>query len=406
MDPRKLLHYVTSGILIGIALGIFRQLIFGPLTLFEIESLPLFLVVALTALLISQWIIDRHSILRGSGVPHVKSFLSGKRKIHPLKEGGLKFILIVILNNLGFSIGSAGPSVFIGASAGAIASRNKLADQQLLGVFAGAGLAAFFSAPLAGLALAWEEFGLKKDIRSLMRAILIIFTAFGTSYVLFSKQLGLIPSELPHNITWTVVITLIMISLAATALGLIFKTLLLKSPAIIGGRFRLLFYYGLPLLFLLVARSLPEVAGGGIVLLKAINLSTHYAVPILSLLLFIKFAFTLSCVSTNIPAGLFMPALSIGGTVGALFLAVMVPEELAHTSLFIACGASFFFYALMRRPLLSILITAELFADYRMALFLLPIMFVIHLLLNPLNDAPLNEILHDLIDDTSDIPEL
>lgn len=406
MELRKLLHYTTSGILIGFIIGIFRQLIFSPLILFEIESLPLFLAVALSALLLAHWLIERYSILRGSGVPHVKSFLSGKRKLHPLKEGGLKFIAIVILNNLGFSIGSAGPAVFIGASAGAVASRNKLADQPLLGVFASAGLAAFFSAPLTGMALAWEEFGLKRDIRSLLRALLIISIAFGTSFVLFSKRLGLIEGELPTRITAAMAFTLIVIIIAATGLGMMFKTLLLKSPPLIGSRYRLFFYYVLPLLFLLIARRLPEIAGGGIMLLKALNASSHYAVPMLLLLLFVKFTFTLSCVSTNIPAGLFMPSLAMGGAVGALVLTLMLPSELSHPSLFIACGATFFFYALMRRPLLSVMITAELFASYQMALFLLPIMFVIHLLLKQLNNAPLNEILHDLIDDTSEIPEL
>lgn len=404
MDLRKLLHYMLCGICIGVVLGLFRLLIFGPLTLFTIKSLPLFFAVALSSLLISRWLIERHSILRGSGVPHVKSFLTGKRKIHPLKEGGLKFIMIIILNNLGFSIGSAGPSVFIGASAGAMASRNKMADQPLLGVFASAGLAAFFSAPFAGLALALEEFQLKRDPRTLLRALLIISVAWGTSFILFGHRIGLIDGSMPNAIELNTTVALLLIAFVATGAGLLFKTLLLKSPPLGGGRFKIIFIYLLPLLFLLLARRIPEVAGGGIILLNALSHSISYAVPTLALFLFFKFAFTLSCVITNIPAGLFMPSLSIGGALGTLMLALLLPSELAHPSLYIACGAAFFFYALMRRPLLSVFISTELFADYRFLIFLIPLMVIVHAFMRKTDDQPLNEILHALIDDTSVIP--
>lgn len=404
-SPDTLLKLIFSGVTIGIVLGLFRMLIFSPLHLFQLESEVNFILVALGLLILAQLLIHRHSILRGSGVPQVRSFISHKRSLKPIQFGSFKLMAILLLNSIGFSIGSAGPSVFLGVCAGGLVSGKKTTDEGLISAYGGAGLAAFFSAPLSGFMLTLEELGLKRSLPSFLQAMIVIFTAWFTSFFITGRQIGLLNSTLSLNINFIqfaiLLVNLIVITIVSTIIGYFFKILLLKSPNIVNSRLNRMFLFVLPILFLLLARRYPEISGGGIILLKNLTHAGAFTASMIFLFVLLKFCFTLSCVVTNIPAGLFMPSLSIGGAIGALIF--VASQSFFNTNglsstLFIACGASCFFYILMRRPLLSAFISAELFADYRLLIFLLPIMFILHLMLNKSDDRPLNDTLYDLID--------
>lgn len=397
---------IFSGVTIGVILGLFRMFIFSPFTLFNIESKPIFIMIAFCLLILAQLLIHRHSILRGSGVPQVRSFISHKRSIKPIQFGGLKLAAILLLNSIGFSIGSAGPSVFIGVCAGGLITGKKTRDRDLISSFGGAGLAAFFSAPISGLMLSIEELGLKRSLPSLMQATIVILTAWLTAFFITGRHIGLLISDFNLNINFRqssiLFIVLSIITILSTAAGYFFKKLLLKSPYLVTSRFKRIFLYLIPLLFLLLALRYPEISGGGIILLKALTTdSTIYPISMILLLVILKFCFTLSCVSTNIPAGLFMPSLSIGGAIGALIFVAsqsFIASSGLSSTLFVACGASCFFFILMKRPLLSAFISAELFGDYRLLMILLPIMITLHLILKRTVDKPLNDTLYDLID--------
>lgn len=398
---KKAFTLLRSGISIGIFLGLFRLLIFSPLFLFQLKSTPLFIAIAMLSLITAQFVIERYPILRGSGVPHVRSFISGKRHVRPLHNGGVKFICIALLNNIGFSIGSAGPSAFLGVCAGDYFFDRKDSDSSLHSIYGGAGLAAFFSAPLSGLFLSIEEFGLKKNIATLLQAIFVILTAWLTSFLLTGRQLGLLRSEVSLNLNLAHISLLCIIALSSTAAGILFKRLLLSSPPLLLSRYKHLFLYFLPLLFLMLARLYPEISGGGIILLKSLIVDNGFAASMILFFVMLKFLFTLSCVVTNIPAGLFMPSLSIGGAIGAFFFVstqTLMPSPGVSAALFIACGASCFFFSLMKRPLLSLFISAELFGNYGIALVLFPILLAIHMLFKQTQDQPLNDTLYNLID--------
>lgn len=398
---KKTFTLFRSGISIGIFVGLFRLIIFSPLFLFQLKSAPLFIIIALLNLFIAQFVIERNPILRGSGVPHVRSFISGKRHVRPLHNGVVKFLCIALLNNIGFSIGSAGPSAFLGVCAGDYFFDRKESDRSLHSIYGGAGLAAFFSAPLSGLFLSIEEFGLKKNIISLLKAIFVILTAWATSFLLTGRQIGLIKNVVTFDFKLIHVVLLCMVALASTVAGILFKNLLLNSPRLLLSRYKHVFIYLFPLLLLILARFYPEVSGGGILLLKSLLVDNAFAASLILFFILLKFVFTLSCVITNIPAGLFMPSLSIGGAIGALFFVTMqsfIPISSVSSAIFIACGASCFFFSLMRRPLLSIFISAELFGNYGIALILFPILLAIHLLFKQTQDQPLNDTLYNLID--------
>lgn len=397
---------IVSGVAIGIILGLFRLLIFSPFTLFNMTSKPIFFMIAFGSLILAQLLIHRHSILRGSGVPQVRSFISHKRSLKPVQFGSLKLTAILLLNSIGFSVGSAGPSVFLGVCAGGLATGKETRDRDLIAAFGGAGLAAFFSAPLSGLMLSVEELGLKRGLPSLVQAVIVILTAWLTAFYIAGRHLGLLKSYFTLDMDFKhfsiIVIALGIIIILSTTAGYFFKMLLLKSPYFVTSRFKRTFLYLIPLLFLLLALRYPEISGGGIMLLKALtSKSTFFPTSMILLLVILKFCFTLSCVSTNIPAGLFMPSLSIGGAIGALIFVAsqsLIASSGISSTLFVACGASCFFFILMRRPLLSAFISAELFGDYRLLIILLPIVITLHLIFKRTVDRPLNDTLYDLID--------
>ncbi len=401
----KLLRLIISGITIGLVLGLFRLLIFSSINLFNLESKPMFLMIAFGLLILAQLLIHRHSILRGSGVPQVRSFMSHKRSLKPFQFGSLKLTAILLLNSIGFSIGSAGPSVFLGVCAGGLVTGKKTSEEGLISAYGGAGLAAFFSAPFSGLLLSIEELGLKRSLPALLQAVIVILSAWLTAFFITGRQMGLLKSEFSVNVNFTqfsiLIVTVFIITILSTIAGYFFKMLLLRSPYLVTSRYKRIFLYLIPLLFLLLATRYPEISGGGFMLLKSLTSTQTFPFSMILIFVLLKFCFTLSCVSTNIPAGLFMPSLSIGGAIGALIFVAsqsLIATTGLSSTLFIACGAACFFFILMRRPLLSAFISAELFGDYRLLIILLPIMIALHFILKRTVDRPLNDTLYDLID--------
>jgi CIC family chloride channel protein len=97
----------------------------------------------------------------GSGIPHVKAVLYWFRSMRWQAILLVKFIGGVVGIGSGLALGREGPTVQIGSAVGAaVAQRLRVSPrerQTLIAAGAGAGLAAAFNAPLAGLAFVLEE---------------------------------------------------------------------------------------------------------------------------------------------------------------------------------------------------------------------------------------------------------
>ena len=97
----------------------------------------------------------------GSGIPHLKGVLLHLRKLAPWRVIPIKFFGGILAIGSGLSLGREGPTVQIGAGVARILAGVLRAPEsdipQLLSAGAGAGLAAAFNAPLAGLVFVIEE---------------------------------------------------------------------------------------------------------------------------------------------------------------------------------------------------------------------------------------------------------
>ena len=97
----------------------------------------------------------------GSGIPHVKAVLHGMKPMLWQRVLAVKFLGGVMGIGVGLALGREGPTIQMGAAAGQMVggwfSCTARERRTLIAAGAGAGLAAAFNAPLAGLVFVLEE---------------------------------------------------------------------------------------------------------------------------------------------------------------------------------------------------------------------------------------------------------
>ena len=122
-----------------------------------------FLVLPLVATLgglLAGWITQRYAPdAKGSGIPQVKQALNTSSVVIKLRTAFVKFIGGVVAIASGMSLGREGPTVHIGASLASKISRALGGKHRKRAVAsgAGAGLAAAFNTPIAGVIFVIEE---------------------------------------------------------------------------------------------------------------------------------------------------------------------------------------------------------------------------------------------------------
>ncbi len=169
------LRLFGEGALVGVGVGIVVALFRWLLELTEIyrpvlfawmaESCPSGFVGWGILLVLIAWILARflavEPLISGSGIPQVKAILLGRIRMNAQRVLALKFVGGVLGIGVGMSLGREGPSVQLGACVGQWFSRLRLRPRNeerfLLTAGSGAGLAAAFNAPLAGVIFCLEE---------------------------------------------------------------------------------------------------------------------------------------------------------------------------------------------------------------------------------------------------------
>ncbi|HKB92036.1 MAG TPA: chloride channel protein, partial [Opitutaceae bacterium] len=110
------------------------------------------------------WLVRRFSPeAAGSGIPHLKSVVLGERTLNWKRVLPVKFVAGIAGIGGGLALGREGPTIQMGAATGlAVAESFKVVAGEgerkaLISAGAGAGLAAAFNAPLAGVIFVLEE---------------------------------------------------------------------------------------------------------------------------------------------------------------------------------------------------------------------------------------------------------
>ena len=364
--------------------GAFRQGLCEAVSIAAAQGRWLWPILYMSAFFIIAWllakIVAREPMCTGSGIPQVKGVLMGKMSMNWASVLVAKIAGGVLAIGAGMSLGREGPSVQLGACAGqgighlSQSFHRGLEARNLLVAGAGAGLAAAFNAPLAGVIFGLEELqrtfsaaGLLVSITAAVTATAVTGLFFGSSPVFSLGYLLPMPLDM---LGW-----LAGLGLFVGTLGRMFNPSLLWAQDFYE-RLGLKGMYK-PLLPLLLAACLgfvlPEILGGGSHLVDALAVES-YSLAFLCLLFAGKFLFTMLCFGSGVPGGIFLPMLVLGALGGAIF-----GNLLAGAGLFpamylpdmIVFGMAAYFAVVAKSPVTGSVLIMEMTGSFQHMLALL-----------------------------------
>mgnify|MGYP004536117929 FL=1 len=389
---RLLLEGLAVGLGAGISISIFRYLLAGSEILRPViyhnlrealadgqwQWLALYILSFIIIAYLLKLIVAREPMCTGSGIPQIKGILQGDMSMRWFSVLWSKIIGGVLAIGAGMSLGREGPSVQIGACVGQGLSqtsrRTGFESRILMTAGAGAGLAAAFNAPLAGVIFGLEEMQKTISPALLLTGITASITAASVTEVVFGMSpvfsMGyLLP--LPLNLFDVLVAAGIVIGL----LGRLFNIALACSL----NTYSRLGLSGMkkPLVPLVLAGILgfvlPEILGGGNLLVDSLVV-TDYTIGFLCLLFVGKFLFTMICFGSGVPGGIFLPMLVLGAAGGAVLAKLMVLAGLLPAMYYadiIVFGMAAYFSSVVKSPVTGSILILEMTGSFQHMLALL-----------------------------------
>ena len=389
---RLLLEGLAVGPGAGISISVFRYLLAGSEILRPViyhnlrealadgqwQWLALYILSFIIIAYLLKLIVAREPMCTGSGIPQIKGILQGDMSMRWFSVLWSKIIGGVLAIGAGMSLGREGPSVQIGACVGQGLSqtsrRTGFESRILMTAGAGAGLAAAFNAPLAGVIFGLEEMQKTISPALLLTGITASITAATVTEVVFGMSpvfsMGyLLP--LPLNLFDVLVAAGIVIGL----LGRLFNIALAYSL----NTYSRLGLSGMkkPLVPLVLAGILgfvlPEILGGGNLLVDSLVV-TDYTIGFLCLLFVGKFLFTMICFGSGVPGGIFLPMLVLGAAGGAVLAKLLVLAGLLPAMYYadiIVFGMAAYFSSVVKSPVTGSILILEMTGSFQHMLALL-----------------------------------
>lgn len=337
----------------------------------------------------------------GSGIPHTKAVLYRLRELRWRRVLPVKLAGGTLAIGAGLALGREGPTVQMGASVGAaVAERLGSPTRErltLIAAGAGAGLAAAFNAPLAGLVFVLEE--MQRDFRPGVFGAAFVAAAVADILArLVGGQLPVfsIPSYPVPPLTSLPAFALL--GAVAGLLGVLFNRGLLGALRLFGqlaGRQVLAAAALVGATAGLLGWLAPGMVGGGHDLTEHALLGeiTLAAVP---LLFVARFGLTMLSYGTGAPGGIFAPLLVLGALVGLGVGAAthaLAPEAAPDPGAFAVVGMAAYFTAIVRAPLTGVVLIVEMTGNYNQMLPLLVACFCAYLVTEGLGQLPIYEAL-------------
>ncbi|CAN5721300.1 H(+)/Cl(-) exchange transporter ClcA [soil metagenome] len=343
----------------------------------------------------------------GSGIPHLKGVLLHVRTLSWRRLIPMKFLGGVAGIGAGLSLGREGPTVQMGAAVARALARPLRAPAtdipQLLSAGAGAGLAAAFNAPLAGLIFVIEELHRELSSRTATGALVAAVCAT----VITQWLAGNTPSFVVHGLTalplWGLPLAALIGVLGGGA-GVLFNQSLLHAQHRAKTQ-KAVPRWTLPglagVVVGLAAWWLPDAAGGGQgVAERVLAGSAGLGIGMLAALLAVKFILTILSYASGAPGGIFAPMLTMGALIGALAAALIansaayLPPALAAQGQALAVlGMAAIFVGSVRAPLTGIVLISEMTDGYTLLFPICIAALAAYLTAEALRDAPIYDAL-------------
>lgn len=332
--------------------------------------------------LLAGWLVQRFAPeAAGSGIPQVKATLANVPVTLSWRVAAVKLLSAIATLGSGMTLGRQGPTVQVGAGLAAGMSRwvptSPDHRRQMIAAGAGAGLAAAFNAPIAGVLFIVEE--LLQDLSGLTLGTAIIASFIGgvVSRLLGggSWELNLQLTQYSSQFSLPEIPAFLLLGVLAGLLGALFNRGLILSIKL----YRRL-HISLPLRVALagcisgiVVAMLPDYFRDNTGLREyVITGEAHSSFAAIAFIA--QFILTLVAFGSGAPGGLFAPSLILGSCLGHLvgafefhFLGLGSPATYA------LAGMGGFFSAVSKVPITAIVIVFEMTTDFNLVL---PLMIV------------------------------
>lgn len=338
--------------------------------------------------------------ISGSGIPQVEGEIMSW-----IDPSWYKVLLTKILAGVlgvmgGLSLGREGPSIQMGAAAGKgiarLCKRVKMEEKLLLTCGAAAGLSAAFHAPLAGIMFALEEIHKNFSVSVLICVMCASVTGDFISQVVF----GLSPAfhfQVTASLPLAYYGMILLLGVITGIFGSIYNASLLKTQDVYDHLSFLKPEYRVVLPLMLagvLGLTLPQVLGGGHVMIEMLSDGTPLLLHSLLLLLLVKFLFSIISFGSGAAGGIFFPLLVLGSFIGAIYgllciEVVHVPEQ--YLVNFIIMAMAGLFTAIVRAPITGIILIAEMTGTLTHLLPLAAVSIVSYIIANMLHCEPIYE---------------
>ena len=303
----------------------------------------------------------------GSGIPQVNGEIKGYMSPTWWKVLAAKFTGGTISVFGGLSLGREGPSVQLGGMAAKgvarITKADKTTELRMISCGAGAGLAAAFNTPLAGMMFVLEEIHHNFDKSILCMGIVATMTADYVSKLFYGQDtiFAYDTVNFPLKYYWILIILGIILGVSGAA----YNVIMIKCQSIYKKITKIPNYIKLPIIFIfsgVVGLVLPQVLCGGHSMV-ALLLKQHPSETTIFGLLVAKFAFGAICFASGAPGGTLYPLCILGTYMGALFGGLSINLFHLDSTLweeFIVISMAGFFASVVRSPITSIVLAFEL----------------------------------------------
>ncbi|MDO5649327.1 MAG: ClC family H(+)/Cl(-) exchange transporter [Gallicola sp.] len=366
----------------------------------SVKGLVFLILIAVFSAIIVQKLLDWAPLSGGSGIPQIQGEILGIFRMDGLPVAVSKMIGGSLATLTGLALGREGPSIQIGASVAKILSkgmhRDKTKEKMLITAGAAAGLSAAFSAPLAGVLFTVEE--IHKNTSKAMIAVTLtasIVANYIAAYVfkltpVFSFTITeLLPLPFYGHIIGLSAVTAVVGVLFCK--GIVLGQEFYKKLPIPKG-YKMIFIF---LTAVLIGKFVPDILGGGHHVIETLE-ENPAAVQYIVLLLAGRFLFTCFSFGSGVQGGIFLPILVLGGIIGILyhrFIVMMglIPDYYLANMIVLAMAA--ILTAVVRAPILSIVLVLEMNGNLNQVLGLCMASSVAYFVAEFLKEKPIYETL-------------
>ncbi len=337
----------------------------------------------------------------GSGIPNLKAVLHRARPMGGVRLIAVKFFGGATAITAGLALGREGPTIQMGGALGSLLSRRSRSTaherQVMIAAGAGAGLAAAFNAPLAGLIFVLEEVQ-KNFAPGIFTATFIAsVTADSVSRVLFGQR-AVFPTVPVAAPALAAIPLFALLGVGAGLLAVAFNRGLLATMRAtdrldLRGRVGFAALIGAGVAG--IAWLEPGLVGGGGRLVEQ-AIAGKGLVQILLGLVLLRFVLTLASYGTGAPGGIFAPLLVLGSQAGltlGLVVAATLPALGVTPAAWAVVGMAALFAGTVRAPLTGIVLMLEMTESYSLMLPLLVASFAAQWVADLLREPPIYDAL-------------